>query len=130
MTEDEQRARVERELEIALGKFDEMLSREATELADREPTPTTFSRASSGGGAGGGGAGAGSAGQSGGGGNRSEASSGGAEGEEDDIVARQLREAAETETDPELRRKLWEEYRAYKGIGGPPDGAERSGEPS
>lgn len=32
----------------------------------------------------------------------------------DDIVARQLREAAEKETDPELREKLWEEYRKYK----------------
>ncbi len=34
--------------------------------------------------------------------------------EDDDIVARQLREAAEKETDPELKRKLWEEYRRYK----------------
>lgn len=33
---------------------------------------------------------------------------------DDDIVARQLREAAEAETDPELREKLWEEYRRYK----------------
>ena len=32
----------------------------------------------------------------------------------DDIVARQLREAAEKETDPELKEKLWEEYRKYK----------------
>jgi hypothetical protein len=36
------------------------------------------------------------------------------DGQDDDIVARQLREAAENETDPELREKLWEEYRAYK----------------
>lgn len=36
------------------------------------------------------------------------------DGQDDDIVARQLREAAESETDPELREKLWEEYRAYK----------------
>ncbi|MDH3347843.1 MAG: hypothetical protein OEM02_07065 [Desulfobulbaceae bacterium] len=34
----------------------------------------------------------------------------------DDIVARQLREAAENETNPELKRKLWEEYRRYKGV--------------
>ncbi len=34
--------------------------------------------------------------------------------EDDDIVARQLREAAEKETDPELKKKLWEEYRRYK----------------
>ena len=32
----------------------------------------------------------------------------------DDIVARQLREAAQAETDPELRKKLWEEYKKYK----------------
>jgi hypothetical protein len=33
---------------------------------------------------------------------------------DDDVVARQLREAAERETDPELKKKLWEEYRKYK----------------
>jgi hypothetical protein len=33
---------------------------------------------------------------------------------DDDIVARQLREAAENEADPVLREKLWEEYRRYK----------------
>ena len=36
------------------------------------------------------------------------------EDSDDDIVARQLREAAESEPDPELREKLWEEYRRYK----------------
>lgn len=36
--------------------------------------------------------------------------------EDDDIVARQLREAAERETDPVLREKLWAEYRNYKGL--------------
>jgi hypothetical protein len=35
-------------------------------------------------------------------------------GEDDDIVARQLREAAEKETDPELKEKLWKEYDEYK----------------
>ena len=34
----------------------------------------------------------------------------------DDIVARQLREAALAENDPELRDRLWEEYRKYKGM--------------
>jgi hypothetical protein len=34
--------------------------------------------------------------------------------EDDDIVARQLREAAESETDPELRERLWREYEEYK----------------
>ena len=35
-------------------------------------------------------------------------------GDDDDVIARQLREAAEAETDPELKEKLWEEYRKYK----------------
>jgi len=35
---------------------------------------------------------------------------------DDDIIARQLREAAMQEPDPELREKLWDEYRRYKGI--------------
>jgi hypothetical protein len=34
--------------------------------------------------------------------------------EDDDIVARQLREAAENEKDPELKEKLWKEYEEYK----------------
>ncbi len=34
--------------------------------------------------------------------------------DDDDIVARQLREAAEKEKDPEIKEKLWEEYRKYK----------------
>jgi len=36
------------------------------------------------------------------------------DGNDDDIVARQLREAAENETDPKLRDRLWDEYRKYK----------------
>ena len=36
------------------------------------------------------------------------------DGHDDDIVARQLREAAEKETDPELKAKLWKEYEEYK----------------
>lgn len=35
-------------------------------------------------------------------------------GSDDDIVARQLRQAAMRETDPALREKLWDEYRKYK----------------
>ena len=35
-------------------------------------------------------------------------------GEDDDIVARQIREAALKESDPQLRGKLWQEYRKYK----------------
>lgn len=36
------------------------------------------------------------------------------DGNDDDIVARQIRKAAEAEADPELRKKLWDEYRKYK----------------
>jgi hypothetical protein len=35
-------------------------------------------------------------------------------GSDNDIVARRLRRAAEDETDPELRAKLWKEYRDYR----------------
>ena len=35
-------------------------------------------------------------------------------GEDDDIIARQLREAAMQEEDPVLKEKLWEEYKRYK----------------
>jgi hypothetical protein len=35
-------------------------------------------------------------------------------GSDNDIVARRLRKAAEEETDPELRAKLWKEYRDYR----------------
>jgi hypothetical protein len=48
-------------------------------------------------------------------------------GNDDDVIARQLREAAENETDPVLRERLWQEYRDYKnatasqtGSGSPP----------
>jgi hypothetical protein len=36
------------------------------------------------------------------------------DGSDDDIVARRLRKAAEAETDPELKEKLWKEYIEYK----------------
>jgi hypothetical protein len=35
-------------------------------------------------------------------------------GSDNDIVARRLRKAAEQETDPALREKLWKEYAAYQ----------------
>jgi len=38
------------------------------------------------------------------------------DGDDDDVVARQLREAAMAEPDPELREKLWDEYRKYTGL--------------
>ncbi|UTW44134.1 hypothetical protein KFE80_06870 [bacterium SCSIO 12696] len=56
----------------------------------------------------------------GGGGGRGQAGNNAAipddipDGRDDDIVARQIREAAQNEQDPELREKLWEEYRRYK----------------
>ncbi len=40
------------------------------------------------------------------------------DGSDDDIVARQIREAAMNETDPVLREKLWREYINYKKGGG------------
>lgn len=36
--------------------------------------------------------------------------------ENDDAIAAQIRIAAEAETDPEVRKKLWNEYRKYKGM--------------
>ena len=36
------------------------------------------------------------------------------DGNDDDVVARQLREAAMKEKDPQLQAKLWQEYRDYK----------------
>ena len=35
---------------------------------------------------------------------------------DDDVVARQLREAALREPYPAVREKLWDEYRKYKGV--------------
>ena len=39
------------------------------------------------------------------------------DGKDDDVVARQLREAATNEKDPAIREKLWEEYRETRGNG-------------
>ena len=36
------------------------------------------------------------------------------DGSDDDVVSRQIREAAMNESDPVLREKLWQEYRNYK----------------
>jgi hypothetical protein len=36
----------------------------------------------------------------------------------DDVVAKQIREAALAEEDPERREQMWEQYRRYKGIEG------------
>jgi hypothetical protein len=45
-------------------------------------------------------------------------------GTDDDVVARQLREAAMREPDQELREALWDEYRNYAGINVIPDNGE------
>jgi hypothetical protein len=37
-------------------------------------------------------------------------------GRDDDVVARQIRELAMSEPDPELREAIWDEYRKYTGI--------------
>jgi hypothetical protein len=120
------------ELFAGLGEFDEMLLREQ----ERVKAATPRSDAGGGGGAGSGagsstpdsgaaeqtglgttagatygeGAGPGSSRSQG----KSSAPPGTPDGSDDDVVARQLREAAEKETDPELKKKLWEEYRKYK----------------
>ena len=47
-------------------------------------------------------------------GKQSTAPPGTPDGSDDDVIARQLREAAEKEPDPELKKKLWEEYKRYK----------------
>lgn len=138
MTSAEHQAVLDRKLEESLGEFDQRLAREQAELdqidrstqaatANRQPPPGS-------GGLGQGGAGGyvapGSAGTSAGDENMAEGVGGGGRGNQaeiaartpedipsgadDDIVARQLREAAVNEDDPELREKLWDEYRRYK----------------
>jgi len=130
-------AALEAELFAGLGEFDEMLLREQERVKAASPRTD----AASGGGAGGDGGGSGSGGDGGefddsgesqsasgseptygqgaGPGSRQASTSSSAppgtpDGSDDDVVARQLREAAEKETDPELKKKLWEEYRKYK----------------
>ena len=34
----------------------------------------------------------------------------------DSVFEKQIREAAENESDPEIRERLWNEYRKYKGL--------------
>ena len=118
------------ELFSGLGEFDEMLLREQERV--KAATPRSDSGSGGGGGAGssaadsgmteqadfgtaaeatyGEGAGPGSPRSPG----KTSAPPGTPGGSDDDVVARQLREAAENETDPELKKKLWEEYRKYK----------------
>jgi len=127
-TEEEQVALLDEELLNGLGAFDEMLLQEQERVRADAP----MAAASAGGGETGnatggdgdsaGDSGDGSDGSNSGGIGRETArrqKRGGAppdirDDSDDDVVARQLREAAEKETDPELKKKLWEEYRKYK----------------
>ena len=139
-TADEQIAALDAELLGGLGEFDEMLLREQERVrAAAVRTQTADAGAGAAGAAGDGGASEGSEGSDGEFGEASEQGSdrstgrgdvaaGGAQrqprrqgtppdipdGSDDDVVARQLREAAEKEQDPELKKRLWEEYRRYK----------------
>jgi len=135
----EQHATGEGAFEKSLGEFDEKLLRDQDRVKARRPQ----SAAADSGGAGGGteegagqseggstegaqegqqsdeqgsavGAGNEQADQGAKGSSSSSAPPGTPDGSDDDVIARQLREAAEKETDPELKRKLWEEYKRYK----------------
>jgi hypothetical protein len=133
------------ELDKSVGDFDEAIGEEQRQVASVGRDTEGFGDGSSGGGgsislgeqesggsSGGGGSGAG-AGGAGGAAGSAESQAGPLDGmseeqiqartpddieinEYDDIVARQLREAALAEDDPELRERLWEEYRKYNGL--------------
>ena len=128
----ERAERLGKELEESIGGFDEVLNEEQREVASAGRNLEGF-----GGGAGGRSGGSVSLGEQGGGSvavvntgkePRVSPTAGMTEEEirertpddipvtvDDDIIARQLREAALAEEDPELRERLWEEYRKYKG---------------
>ena len=143
LTPAEQVAILDAQLEKGTGEFDAMILEE--QAAQREaarqnvPTPSSESseQSSSGGGSSGnspygGGMAEGGGYSTGGGMGGASGSGGGAgvpqntakypppadipSGNDDDVVARQLREAAMREPDPAVREKLWDEYRKYKGI--------------
>jgi len=144
-TQAEKTASMDRQLFASLGEFDELLLKEEDKISSRVPSQRESGNSGlsgSGGssaGTGESGDGTGEGGDQGGqsaqvrtpSGSGSGAGAGdagidhsayGAPGgklpppQDDDIVARQLREAAEKETDPELKKKLWEEYWKYKGV--------------
>lgn len=139
-TTDERRAVLDKRLDDSLGEFDKTLGEEQARTA-RERDARGATVAAGGGAAQSGDEGAGTGGEGGsregglssarsagasasasGGerGDRGAAAGSGApdrgvpSGDDDDIVARRLRRAAEQETDPELREKLWREYTEYK----------------
>jgi hypothetical protein len=135
----ERAARLGRELDESIGGFDETLGNEQREIAAAGRVIEGFDTEGEGGGSGSGGVislggqAAGASGQpgmvGGGGSAPSEPLAGMTQQEieeltpddvptmvDDDIIARQLREAALVEKDPDLRDRLWDEYRKYKGI--------------
>jgi hypothetical protein len=143
-SEAERKARLEKTLEESVGGFDEVLADEQREISTVGRNTEGFGGAG-GGGSGSGRVGLGkqaTGGTEGGGGagggaggvvapqEQPEASVGGLSEEEirertpsdipdlvsEDIVAKQLREAALSEDDPVLRERLWEEYRLYNDL--------------
>ena len=139
----ERKARLEGELEESVGGFDEVLAEEQREISTVSRDTEGFGNGA-GGGSGGVGLGrqaggpggiqgtgnSSSQGSPGGGGSGSTATVSNMEESEieqrtpddipdlvsEDIVAKQLREAALAEDDPELRERLWDEYRKYNGL--------------
>ena len=137
----ERQARLEGTLEESVGDFDEVLAEEQREISTVGRNTEGFGGGTGGGSGGGVGLGKqGGSGGSGGGGGESGGGAGSATApsqsqasvdqmsEEEiksrtpddipdlvseDIVAKQLREAAVAEEDPALRERLWEEYRNY-----------------
>lgn len=135
MTEEEREQEWNESFDVALGEFDRRIARERIEIEQQQQAESGEDGKDSedepnGSGLGGQGAipsedagdddiaAIGSGGPGGRGqphaGPKFPAPAGTPDGKDDDVVARQLREAAETEQDPELRKRLWEEYRKYK----------------
>ncbi|WP_157976609.1 hypothetical protein [Parahaliea mediterranea] len=138
LTPAEQVAILDARLEQGTGEFDAMILEEQTaqRQAERDnPAPAPAQPEQAGGGSGGNSPYGGDMADAGGystGGGMGGASRGGGQvpqntakypppadipsGDDDDVVARQLREAAMREPDPKVREALWDEYRKYKGI--------------
>ena len=136
----ERAERLGRELEESVGGFDQVLMEEQREIASVGRSTEGFGGGGSGSGGGSGGISLGeqSAGGSSGGSvsisnpsspTRESPIAGMSDQEirertpddipvtvDDDIISRQLREAALAEEDPELRERLWVEYRKYRGL--------------
>ncbi len=137
---EERKARLEKTLEESVGGFDEVLAEEQREISSVGRNTEGFGGSGGGGGAGRVGLGKQATGDDVRGAGqvatverrdtRPEASVAGMSEEDirartpedipdlvaEDIVARQLREAALSEDDPALRERLWEEYRLYNDL--------------